>query len=264
MTATLKRILDNTRERVRCLEPRARDLEAAARAASPAPDWSAALAGTDVAVIAEVKRRSPSAGAIAPDLEPGRLAADYERGGARAVSVLTDEMHFGGSLADLEEVRRAVALPVLRKDFLVAPIQLWEAKAAGASAVLLIVRALEDTELEELSEAALELGLGRLVEVHRAGELERALALEPESVGVNSRDLDTFSVDLATIVATLREVPPGVVAVAESGLRCREDVVRVAEWGADAVLVGTALARTPDPSAAVSDLTGVERRERDG
>ena len=264
MTATLKRILDNTRERVRCLEPRARDLEAAARAASPAPDWSAALAGTDVAVIAEVKRRSPSAGAIAPDLEPGRLAADYERGGARAVSVLTDEMHFGGSLGDLEEVRRAVALPVLRKDFLVAPIQLWEAKAAGASAVLLIVRALEDTELEELSEAALELGLGRLVEVHRAGELERALALEPESVGVNSRDLDTFSVDLATIEATLREVPPGIVAVAESGLRCREDVVRVAEWGADAVLVGTALARAPDPGGAVSHLTGVERRGRDG
>ncbi len=172
-------------------------------------------------------------------------------------------MHFGGSLGDLEEVRRAVALPVLRKDFLVAPIQLWEAKAAGASAVLLIVRALEDTELEELSEAALELGLGRLVEVHGAGELERALALEPESVGVNSRDLDTFSVDLATIEATLREVPPGIVAVAESGLRCREDVVRVAEWGADAVLLGTALGRAADPGAAVSHLTGVERRGRD-
>ena len=183
MTATLKQILDETRERVRGLEPRAGELEAAARAAPPAPYWSGALEGPDVAVIAEVKRRSPSAGAIAPDLEPARLAAEYERGGARAISVLTDEVHFGGSLGDLEEVRGAVSLPVLRKDFIVAPIQLYEAKAAGASAVLLIVRALEDTELAELSETALELGLGRLVEVHGAGELERALALDPESWG---------------------------------------------------------------------------------
>ncbi|MEE8193034.1 MAG: indole-3-glycerol phosphate synthase TrpC [Gemmatimonadales bacterium] len=263
MTATLKQMLDDTRERVRGLEPRAGELEAAARAAPPAPDWGAVLAGPDVAVIAEVKRRSPSAGAIAPDLEPARLAAEYERGGARAVSVLTDEVHFGGSLGDLEEVRGAVALPVLRKDFIVAPIQLYEARAAGASAVLLIVRALEDAELAELSETALELGLGRLVEVHGAGELERALALDPESVGVNSRDLDTFRVDLAAIEATLREVPSGITAVAESGLGCREDVVRVAEWGADAVLVGTALAGAPDPGRAVSDLTGVERRGRD-
>jgi indole-3-glycerol phosphate synthase len=152
---------------------------------------------------------------------------------------------------------------VLRKDFIVAPIQLYEARAAGASAVLIIVRALEDAELAELSETALELGLGRLVEVHGAGELERALALDPESVGVNSRDLDTFRVDLAAIEATLREVPSGITAVAESGLGCREDVVRVAEWGADAVLVGTALAGAPDPGRAVSDLTGVERRGRD-
>ncbi len=264
MTATLKQMLDDTRKRVRGLEPRASQLEAAARAAAPAPAWSAALAGSDVAVIAEVKRRSPSAGAIAPDLDPGCLAADYERGGARAVSVLTEEVHFGGSLGDLEEVRGAVALPVLCKAFIVAPIQLYEAKAAGASAVLLIVRALEDARLAELSQAALELGLGRLVEVHGAGELERALALQPESVGVNSRDLDTFTVDLATIEATLREVPSGVVAVAESGLGCREDIVRVADWGADAVLVGTALARAPDPGRAVSDLTGVERGRRDG
>lgn len=264
MTATLGKILDDARERVRRLAPLAADLEAAARAAPRVPAWSAAFAGPDVAVIAEVKRRSPSAGAISPDLVPGRLAAAYETGGAGAVSVLTDEIYFGGSLGDLEEVRGAVGLPLLRKDFIVAPIQLFEAKAAGASAILLIVRALEDGELRELSEAALELGLGRLVEVHGAGELERALALEPESVGVNSRDLDTFTVDLTTIEATLGEVPPDVVAVAESGLNGRGDVLRVAAWGADAVLVGTALAGARDPGRAVSDLTGVERRGRDG
>lgn len=264
MTATLRQILDDTRQRVRGFELRARDLEVAARAAPSAPAWSAALAGSHVAVIGEVKRRSPSAGVIAPDLDPGQLAAAYETGGACAVSVLTDEIHFGGSLGDLEQVRGAVALPVLCKDFIVAPLQLYEAKVAGASAVLLIVRALDDAELADLSEAALELGLSRLVEVHGAGELERALALGPESVGVNSRDLDTFVVDLAAIETTLREVPPGVVAVAESGLSCREDVVRVAEWGADAVLVGTALARAPDPGGAVSKLSDVERRGRHG
>ncbi len=264
MKATLHQILDDTRERVRRLAPRAGELEAAARAAAPAPVWSEALTGPDVAVIGEVKRRSPSAGVIAPDLEPGRLAAAYETGGARAVSVLTDEIHFGGSLRDLREVRGAIRIPVLRKDFIVAPIQLLEARAAGASAVLLIVRALDDGELRELSAAAVELGLGRLVEVHGAGELDRALALDPESVGVNSRDLDTFAVDLTTIEATLGEVPSGVVAVAESGLGCREDVLRVAGWGADAVLVGTALAGAPNPKGAVADLTGVERRGRDG
>ncbi len=183
-------------------------------------------------------------------------------GGARAISVLTDEAHFGGSVADLESVRRAVPTPILRKDFIIDPVQLTESRAAGASAVLLIVRAVDPVQLVELAEVAQELGLARLVEVHTVSELDRALALEPETVGVNSRDLDTFQVDVNRIKAVLQEIPADVVAVAESGLHRRRDVERVARWGADAVLVGTALVRARDPAAAVRQLTGVPRHPR--
>lgn len=176
--------------------------------------------------------------------------------------MLTDEAHFGGSLADLEAARAAVETPVLRKDFIIDPAQLYESRAAGASAVLLIVRALDPGRLRELSDLASELGLGRLVEVHCVAELEAALAVEPETVAANSRDLDTFEVDVDGVEAILQKIPAGVVAVAESGLSTRRDVERVARWGADAVLVGTALARASDPEAAVRDLTGVLRQPR--
>ena len=256
---TLNSILEATRTRVSRLRAQRADLERAAARAGPVPPWRAALAGGDLAVIAEVKRRSPSAGAIAPGLDPAVHARGYAAGGARALSVLTDEPHFGGSLDDLRAVRRAVDLPVLRKDFIIDPLQLFESRAAGASAVLLIVRAVPPETLCQLSELAADLGLARLVEVHGAAELERAVALGPECIGVNARDLDTFHVDLDAARAVLRRVPAAVIAVAESGIVTRDDAERVATDGADAILVGTALAGAPDPAAAVRRLVGVPR-----
>jgi indole-3-glycerol phosphate synthase len=259
VTPPLSAILAAARARALALRPHRADLDAAAKSAPPAPGWKAALTGTDVAVIAEVKRRSPSAGPIAPDLDPERWARSYVSGGARAISVLTDEQFFGGSLADLATVRGAVTVPILRKDFIVDPLQVLETRAAGASAVLLIVKALDPVALRELSAAAVELGLARLVEVHDQSELERAAALAPEAIGVNARDLQTFKVSVDAMAPVLRAVPPGIIAVAESGIGRREDVERVAAWGADAILVGTALARAADPAVAVRHLAGVTR-----
>ena len=259
MTAALDRILDATRARVDALRARSRELERAASDAPDPPPWEAALRGSDVAVIAEVKRRSPSVGEIAPGLEPAAWAESYVRGGARAVSVLTEPEHFGGSLADIGGVRAATAVPVLRKDFMLDPVQIHEARAAGASAVLLIVRVVDAGSLRALSDAARDLGMARLVEVHDLAELEVALQLEPESVGVNARDLRSFSVDQSGVEQVLRAVPAGVLAVAESGIGARADVERVAAWGADAVLVGTAVARAEDRERAVRALVGVER-----
>lgn len=255
-------ILGVTRQRVERLARERPRLERAAADAAPAPRWSSAFGRGTVAVIAEVKRRSPSAGAIAPDLHPGDLAVRYAAGGAVAISVLTDEPHFGGTIEDLTTVREAVSLPVLRKDFLIDPVQLFESRAAGASAVLLIVRALDPRQLQELSDLARQLGLARLIEVHTVAELDRAANLTPESIGVNSRDLDTFHVALDAIGPLLAAVPEGILAVAESGIASRDDVVRVAAAGADAVLVGTAVARAADPAGAVADLCRVPRRPR--
>jgi indole-3-glycerol phosphate synthase len=173
--------------------------------------------------------------------------------------VLTDEVYFGGSLADLDVVREAVALPLLRKDFILDELQLYEARAHGASAVLLIVRALEPLRLRDLAQAARALELAPLVEVHDRDELDRALAVEPGAVGVNARDLDTFRVEMERIEPILRAVPAGVTAIAESGLRRRPDVERVAAWGADAVLIGSAVAASADPEGTVRGLTGVPR-----
>jgi indole-3-glycerol phosphate synthase len=255
----LRDILEATRERVRELTPRRAALARAAAVAPAAPPWGAAFAADAVGVIAEVKRRSPSAGPIAPALDPARLARDYARGGAAAISVLTDAPHFGGSLADLEAVRHAVALPVLRKDFLIDPLQLLEARAAGASAVLLIVRILDPAELRALSRLARDLGLARLVEIHSRAELDRAVELAPEAIGVNSRDLDTLRVARDASGPLLAEIPEGILAVAESGISSRADVTHLAASGADAVLVGTAVARAADPVAAVAALAGVPR-----
>lgn len=262
MPATLTDILDTTRRRLEALRERRRELEVEAGRAPTVPAWRPAFETSDVAVIAEVKRRSPTAGAIQIDLDPGDLVTAYAAGGARAISVLTEAAYFGGSMADLEAARRAVAVPVLRKDFVIDPLQLYEAKAGGASAVLLIVRALEGSRLGELAAAAGELGLGRLVEVHDRSELERALAVGAETVGVNSRDLTTFAVNVDGMREVLGAIPSGTIAVAESGLTERAHVERVAEWGADAVLVGTALVRARDPERAVRVLAGVSRRGR--
>jgi indole-3-glycerol phosphate synthase len=262
LTDTLEQILANTIDRLPDLRRLEADLRSAADAAPEAAAWDGAFGGEAVAVIAEVKRRSPSAGVIAPDLDPARLAASYQAGGAKGISVLTNERFFGGTMQDLEAVQRMVAIPVLRKDFILDPVQLYEAKAAGASAVLLIVRALNLVQLEELSALAAELGLGALVEVHDEKELEVAMRLSPACVGVNSRDLETFQINVSAMQDVLRSIPKEVVAVAESGMEQREDVELVASWGADAVLVGTALAGSAEPSEAVRTMTGVKRHDR--
>jgi indole-3-glycerol phosphate synthase len=261
---TLDTILAATRTRVAALRPHSREIERRA-AQAPAPrSFAAALHGSTVGVIAEVKRRSPSAGAIAEHLDPVAHAVAYALGGAAAISVLTDEAHFGGSLEDLERVAREVSCPVLRKDFILDELQLLEARGAGASAILLIVRAMDARRLRELAGTARDLGLGVLVEAHTAVELDAAVAAEPTALGVNSRDLATFTVDHAAAERLIARVPPSIAAVAESGIEQRADVERFAAAGADLVLVGTAVARTADPAAAVRGLCGVPRRARLG
>lgn len=208
-------------------------------------------------VIAEVKRRSPSKGHLADIADPEALAAAYQRGGAAAVSVLTEERRFGGSLADLDRVRAAVTTPVLRKDFIVEPYQLLEARAHGADLALLIVAALPGDLLERLHDAARELGLTPLVEVHDEPEAERAVALGAGLVGVNARNLKTLEVDPATFGKLAPLLPGDVVLVAESGIADADDVRRVVAEGADVVLVGEALVRDGDPEGAVRAMTGV-------
>jgi indole-3-glycerol phosphate synthase len=259
---SLDSILSFTRERVASLRPRARELERAAAAASSPLPFDLGLQAESIGVIAEIKRRSPSAGDIRKDLDPVALGKAYVAGGAVALSVLTEGRHFGGSLEDLRQVTRAVAVPALLKDFVLDELQLLEARAAGASAVLLIARILEPARLAALSREARRMALGVLVEVHSPLELGPALAAEPTAVGVNSRDLDSFTVDLGLLETLLPRVPRDVPAVAESGIATPAEVRRVAAAGADVVLVGTSVARATDPAAAVRALTGVPRQGR--
>jgi indole-3-glycerol phosphate synthase len=207
-------------------------------------------------VIAEIKRRSPSKGDLAPYLDPAGLAADYERGGATCLSVLTDERFFGGSPSDLRAARGACGLPVLRKDFTVCAADVADARTMGADAVLLIVAALSEPELASLLAIARRLGLDSLVEVHDESELESALACGADLVGVNQRDLETFEVDgeLAGRMATL--IPDSVVAIAESGIRGPKDVSRLAAFGFQGVLVGESVVTSADPSRTVKALSG--------
>lgn len=230
-----------------------------ARACPPSRGFRAALAaageaGDGIGVIAEVKRRSPSKGDLAPGLDPGALAADYEAGGATCLSVLTDERWFGGSAADLAAARGAVGLPVLRKDFTVGPRDVADARLMGADAVLLIVAALDDAELADCHALARELGLDVLVEVHDEAEAERALAVGADLVGVNQRDLVTFEVDTARAVRVAPTLPAGVVRVAESGVTGPADARVLADAGYHAVLVGEHLVRSGDPRSAVAAL----------
>jgi indole-3-glycerol phosphate synthase len=258
----LEPLLSAARARVDALRSTRRELERRARAATPPPLFGARCADGSVGVIAEVKRRSPSAGAIHEALDPVAHARAYGAGGAVGISVLTEPAHFGGSLDDLRRVAAAMPLPVLRKDFLLEELQLVEARAAGAAAALIIVRILEPHRVGSLVRTAQELGLVALVEVHSPGELEIALAAGASLVGVNSRDLDSFTIDRDAAERLLAQVPPDVVAVAESGIADRGDVERVARAGADHVLVGTAVARLADPRAAVQQLAGVPRQGR--
>lgn len=217
-------------------------------------DAVATLRAPGVSVIAEVKRCSPSKGPLAPIPDAGALAADYAAGGASVVSVLTERRRFGGSLADLDAVRAAVAVPVLRKDFVVSSFQVWEARAHGADLVLLIVAALEQEALVSLVERTGSLGMTALVEVHDETELERALAAGAAVVGVNARDLRTLTVDRDVFPRLAPRIPDGVVKVAESGVRDAYDLFACAAAGADAVLVGESVVAGGNPRQAVADL----------
>lgn len=258
----LDQMLATARESAATLRPRRRELERLAVTAQPVPSFREALRGDRVALIAEVKRRSPSAGVIRSDLAPAELAATYAAHGAAAVSVLTNDRYFGGSLADLAAVAAAVTVPILRKDFLVSEEQVLEARAAGASAVLLIVRALGAARLGDLLAFARGVGLDALVEVHDRAEAETALGAGARVIGVNSRDLDSFDVDVDRAFSVLRTLPRGCLAVAESGLRSREDVERASLAGADAVLIGTVLSVSDRPGPLTAGLAGVPRRGR--
>lgn len=259
----LHEILERKRPEVGRLRGREGELASRAAEAPPARPFVAALREDRVAVIAEFKRRSPSAGAIAEEADPGAVAAAYERGGAAALSVLTDGPGFGGSLEDLRAAREATSLPVLRKDFLVDPVQLLESRAAGADAALLIARALENGRLSELLVGCEELGMAAVVEAHDADEVERALAAGARVVGVNARDLASFEVDFPRALELVAGVPEDRVAVAESGVGGAEDVAAAGLAGADAVLVGSRL-MAGDPEAAVRELVGQGRRPRAG
>jgi indole-3-glycerol phosphate synthase len=222
--------------------------------APSARNGMAALRGQGVAVIAEVKRCSPSKGALAAIADPAALAADYEAGGAAVISVLTERRRFGGSVDDLAAVRNRVDIPVLRKDFVVSSYQLWEARAYGADLVLLIVAALEQQALVSLIERAESIGLTPLVEVHSEDELARALDAGAKVIGVNARDLTTLRVDRGTFARIAPQIPDGIVKIAESGVRGPHDLLAYASSGADAVLVGESLVIGKDPRSAVSDL----------
>ncbi|CAL9557466.1 indole-3-glycerol phosphate synthase TrpC [Streptomyces sp. enrichment culture] len=231
-----------------------------AAAAGPPVDCAALLrAGEGPAVIAEVKRASPSKGVLAEIADPAALAAEYAAGGAAAISVLTEQRRFGGSLDDLDAVRARVSVPVLRKDFIVGAYQLWEARAHGADLALLIVAALDQPLLADLVALATEIGLTPLVEVHDEAEAERAAATGAPVVGVNARDLRTLAVDRGTFARVAPHLPGGVVKVAESGVRGPVDVAGYAMAGADVVLVGEALVTGTDPRATLASLLTATR-----
>ena len=227
--------------------------EAAARA-DPPRNVLTALKTEDVAVIAEVKRASPSKGALAAIADPAALAMDYEAGGARVISVLTEPRRFGGSLEDLVSVRDAVQVPLLRKDFVISSYQLWEARAHGADMVLLIVAALPQNALVSLVERSVSIDLVPLVEVHTDHELDRALDAGAKVIGVNARNLATLQVDRGVFARLAPRVPDGVIKIAESGVRGPHDLLAYAAAGADAVLVGESLVTGKDPRSAVADL----------
>jgi indole-3-glycerol phosphate synthase len=235
------------------------ELEAAAAARrDDARPFAEALSRPGTSLIAEHKRRSPSAGDIRPGSSCEQIVAAYERGGAAALSVLTEEAHFGGSLDDLRAARATTGLPILRKDFTVDPYMLYEARAAGADAILLVVGSVEDGALAELLAISRELDLDAIVEVHEPDELEVALAIDADVIGINNRDLVDFSVDVARTFELLPDVPAGKVVVSESGIARREQIEELEGVGVDAVLVGETVMRADDPEAAVRALVGRE------
>lgn len=222
--------------------------------ANPVLDVLPSLQSSKLSVIAEVKRASPSKGALAEILDPADLAISYQAGGATAVSVLTESRKFGGSLADLAAVRSAVNIPILRKDFMVDEYQIFEARAYGADIILLIVAALSDLQLSEYFALAKSLGMQVLVETHTLDEVERALLLDPEIIGVNARDLTTLKIDLDAFDRLAKAIPHGIVKVAESGISSLQDVISYRNSGAEAILVGEALVKDGDPAQMIQNF----------
>ena len=215
---------------------------------TPKPlDFYAALQRPGVSLIAECKKASPSKGLMVPNYDAAQLASDYAKAGASAISVLTDGRHFQGSLADLRDAKEAVRIPVLRKDFIFDPYQVYEARAAGADAILLIVSVLGDNDLRSLLKLTHELGMNALIEVHTEAELERALAVQPRIIGVNNRNLQTFEVDFENTARLRQRIPADIVVVGESGVKTAVDVQTLAEIGVDAILVGETLVTSKDP-----------------
>jgi indole-3-glycerol phosphate synthase len=254
--SVLDSIVEGVREDLSARRKSLAYIQEAMTSAAPAVDAHELLRADGVSVIAEVKRSSPSKGALAPISDPASLAAKYEEAGASVISVLTEQRRFGGSLADLDAVRKAVSLPVLRKDFMIDEYQFFEARAHGADVVLLIVAALSKSQLKDFYDLSTELAMAVLVEVHTEDELERALEISPRIIGVNSRNLKTLEVDSAGFQRLLPRIPDSIIRVAESGISSRKEVEFAQEFGADAVLVGEALVRAGDPISALHDLMG--------
>jgi indole-3-glycerol phosphate synthase len=260
MPAYLDEILDATRERISGRRS-SYDLERQIEEREPPRGFLAEIRMPGMSLVAEVKRRSPSRGAIREEADPATVAAAYERGGAAALSVLTEPHFFGGSIDDLVAARAACSLPVLRKDFLIDPYQMLESRAAGADAVLVIVAALPDpARREDMIAAARELGLDVLVEAHDEREVDGALESGADLIGINQRDLRTFEIDRGLAARLRKAVPPGVAVIAESGVSTRDEVRALEEAGLDGVLVGEALMRSGDPEAAAAALTGRDER----
>lgn len=258
----LGRLARRSAERAEAARRDLRALERKLADVAPVASFAAALTRPDVAVIAEIKRRSPSKGVLDDALDAGARAAQYALGGAAALSILTEPSEFGGSLDDLAAARRAVSIPLLRKDFIVDEVQLIEARLSGASAVLLIARALPAERFFTLAAAAKSIGLDLLLEVRDEAELARALGVPDGVIGVNNRNLETLEIDDSVSERLLRLVPPERTAVYESGIQSVEGVRRAATLGADAVLVGSALSVVSSPVDAVRRLTGVPRIAR--
>jgi indole-3-glycerol phosphate synthase len=252
----LSSIIEGVREDLAARRLPMGQLQEALEIAPAVRDCLPFLISSEISVIAEVKRSSPSKGELAPISDPAGLAATYEEAGAHVVSVLTEQRRFGGSLADLDAVRKAIDLPILRKDFMVDEYQFYEARAHGADVVLLIVAALSQNQLEDYYHLSTELGMRSLIEVHTNDELKRALEISPEIIGVNSRNLKTLDVDTRAFAELIPQIPSTIARIAESGISTREEVVFAQECGATAILVGEALVRSGSPSVAINQLLG--------
>jgi indole-3-glycerol phosphate synthase len=254
--SVLDSIIEGVREDLAARRLPMGQLHEALEMAPAVRDCLPSLLTEDMSVIAEVKRSSPSKGALATISDPAGLAAQYEEAGAHVVSVLTEQRRFGGSLADLDAVRKAIDLPILRKDFMVDEYQFYEARAHGADVVLLIVAALSKYQLEDYYHLAKELGMRSLIEVHTYDELGRALEISPEIIGVNSRNLKTLDLDARAFSELIPQIPSTIARVAESGISTREEVAFAQQCGATAILVGEALVRSESPSVAINQLLG--------